>query len=457
MKHIFFIFTSVFLFLACMSDPGFTTDVSKELCFSVDTLRFDTLFTTLPSVTKWIKIYNPHKENIRIARIGMLKDSSVYRLNVDGQSGQSFSDIEIWGKDSLYIAVEMRPVVNGSDCPVKTEDELFFEVNGSRQKIVLSAFTWDAVFLRNQRIDSDTVFDSRKPIVVYDSLHIMKNVCLRITEGVQFFMHNKSTVVIDGRLICEGTSHHPILFRGDRFDKSDSSVGYDKLSGQWGGLCFRKDAAKSTLSYVEIRNATVGVLIDSMQVMDAELILHNSIIHNSSQSALVMRGGILTGRGCLFSNSGSDLMDLQGGSMNLLYCTVVNFYPYGNKGVCMNLNRSGMQVNLSHSILWGRKKNELILRNIPGFVPNDFSADYCLLKGKLPIPESSLTEILWDIDPQFRTINTESHTFDFRIGKHPVLEGFGKAVYIPDLKTDFWGIERDFDKPMIGAFAPIKE
>lgn len=455
MKHIFCILTLVVLVLSCMSGPDFTTDVSKELYFSTDTLKFDTLFSTVPSATKWIKIFNPHKEYIRIAQIGLVSDSSIYRLNVDGENGQSFSDIEIWGKDSLYIAVEVRPVENGKRMPVKTEDQLYIDVNGKRKSITLSAHVWDAVLLKGYVIDTDTAFDAQKPVVVYDSLRINKSAILHVGAGTRFFMHHNAKMIVEGSLNCEGTAENPVVFRGDRFDRMNGSIAYDHLSGQWGGLYFRNHHGSSALTHVQIRNASVGIQVDSLSASESRLTIHNSIIHNSSLSALDIQSGYLEGRGCLFSNSGSALVNLRNGQADFEYCTFVNYYPFGSKGVCLYVNNKDISLRLSHTIVWGSKKDELIFKHSQ--YPHSLEFNYCLLKGSAPSPDAVFSNVLWNVDPLFLRIDPGNYIFDYRIGTNKDLEGFGENRIIPDLSFDYFGAKRDFEKPMIGAFAQTKD
>jgi hypothetical protein len=47
-------------FLACHKE-SYTTQPSDTLVLSTDTLSFDTVFTTIGSATRSIKIYNPHE------------------------------------------------------------------------------------------------------------------------------------------------------------------------------------------------------------------------------------------------------------------------------------------------------------------------------------------------------------------------------------------------------------
>jgi len=73
------------------------------LTFSVDTVLFDTVFTTIGSATRQFKIYNPSNNEVNISSIMLAGgQQSKYRINVDGVAGIAFSNISIPGKDSLF-------------------------------------------------------------------------------------------------------------------------------------------------------------------------------------------------------------------------------------------------------------------------------------------------------------------------------------------------------------------
>ena len=55
--------------LSCKKDKEFTKD---HLDFSADTLLFDTVFTTVGSVTKRFKVYNKNVGKIRIDEIELI-------------------------------------------------------------------------------------------------------------------------------------------------------------------------------------------------------------------------------------------------------------------------------------------------------------------------------------------------------------------------------------------------
>src|SRR5260221_798286 len=83
-------------------------DGNVKLRFSEDTLLFDTVFTSVGSVTNVFTVHNDYSSAVRISSLRLAKgNSSYYRLNVDGQPGRSFTDVEIPAKDSTLIFCEV--------------------------------------------------------------------------------------------------------------------------------------------------------------------------------------------------------------------------------------------------------------------------------------------------------------------------------------------------------------
>ena len=96
---------SVF-FAACNNDEPIT-DAGASLEFSLDTLAFDTVFTSVGSTTKRFKIYNRNEQPIVISNIQLENTSGMFRINVDGTAGNTHSNIEIPAEDSIYVFVEV--------------------------------------------------------------------------------------------------------------------------------------------------------------------------------------------------------------------------------------------------------------------------------------------------------------------------------------------------------------
>ena len=54
--------------LSCERDP-FTTNPNHKLEFSVDTVKFDTVFSTISSITLELRVYNRHNKAIKISKL----------------------------------------------------------------------------------------------------------------------------------------------------------------------------------------------------------------------------------------------------------------------------------------------------------------------------------------------------------------------------------------------------
>ncbi|MGL5918952.1 MAG: hypothetical protein ACRCZQ_00380, partial [Bacteroidales bacterium] len=54
-------------------------------------------------------------------------------------------------------------------------------------------------------------------------------------------------------------------------------------------------------------------------------------------------------------------------------------------------------------------------------------------------------------DPQFRTVNAD-HFFDFRLDSTSVARQLGRQPVAPAPDVDFYGVNRDVEKPDAGAF-----
>ena len=94
------------LLTSCIDDD-FTTNPSHVLAFSTDTVAFDTVFTTIGSSTRSFRVYNPNKKSLNISSIKLADaERSGFHINVDGMSGDQFTDVEIRGKDSIFVFVK---------------------------------------------------------------------------------------------------------------------------------------------------------------------------------------------------------------------------------------------------------------------------------------------------------------------------------------------------------------
>lgn len=331
------------------------TDSSAKLNFSVDTVLFDTVFTSIGSTTFLLKAYNPHDQTIEVSSIQLDQgSSSSYRINVDGVNGVSHTDVSIPPNDSIYIFVEVTIDPAALDLPFIVEDNLVFQTNGNQQKVNLTAWGQDAHF--HGGLDNITVLESNaewsndKPHVIYGIVAVDSSECLQINAGTQVYCHDGSGLYIyKGCLIVEGELNNEVVFQGDRLESY-----YQDLAGQWGieidfdyetqfgietatitrgGIWFY-ECLESRLDYAVIKNGIIGLQVDTSGVATSEyaVTINNSIIKNMSAVGLYGVGGSVYGENDLIVNCGQSCMSLAlGGKYHFNQSTIANYWNESNR------------------------------------------------------------------------------------------------------------------------------
>ena len=130
------------LIFSCRKD-SFSTDPSIRLYSSVDTVHFDTVFTTTGSATQSFKIINDNAQGINISSVRLAGGtSSPFNINVDGITGPQINNIDINANDSAYvfISVSINPTAGNLDFIVRDSIEIIY--NGNKKIIQLDASSW---------------------------------------------------------------------------------------------------------------------------------------------------------------------------------------------------------------------------------------------------------------------------------------------------------------------------
>ena len=119
------IFIGCILMLALMvyaCDPleeEITRDSNIEIAFSTDTVLFDTVLSSVGSITKRVKIYNRNERAVELSRLGLGSgDNSSYTLIVNGEEGKTFDNTVILGEDSLLVLVEVLIDPQNEETPI---------------------------------------------------------------------------------------------------------------------------------------------------------------------------------------------------------------------------------------------------------------------------------------------------------------------------------------------------
>ena len=145
--NILFAIIASLVFAACIDD-SFTDSPSDQPVFSVDTLKMGVVFTEQMTTTHRFTVANPASKSLSISHIGLSGGGAEYfRLNVDGFSGREFNNVEIRGKDSIFVFVEATLPAANADLPVEIEAFVDFTTNGVSRSVVLSAFGQDVIRL----------------------------------------------------------------------------------------------------------------------------------------------------------------------------------------------------------------------------------------------------------------------------------------------------------------------
>ena len=236
----------LFSWLIFLPERNFYTKVlTPGSVLSIDTLRFDTVFTSTGSITGTVKVFNENDQKLKLSYIRMGGgQSSYFRMNADGTEAQEVRDLEILANDSLYLFVAVTINPNANRLPFLVQDSILIGYNGNEQKIQLEAFGQNAYFIRNGIITTDTQFTNELPYVILGGLVVDTNITLTIDKGARLFFHADAPLVIDGTLKVNGTIQDKVIFTGDRLDEE-----YRDLPASWPGIYFRTSSKNNILQY----------------------------------------------------------------------------------------------------------------------------------------------------------------------------------------------------------------
>ena len=492
------VFLLASLIYACNDGfDNFSKNPNHVLAFSTDTIAFDTIISSVNTPYKLFKVYNRNSKALLISSVYLgLGAKSPFKINVDGQAGITFQDIEIRANDSIYIFVDAKPAENDTDEPVSLTDYVIFVTNGVEQKVLIEATAQDAVIWRGMILDSDTVLSSRKPFFIYDSLVIAKGVTLKVEDGARFYMNNKAEIIVKGCMKITGTLEKPVLIRGNRFDDIVKNVPYDLVPGQWEGIRFESSSYNNELEHVFIRNGKYGMNFELSDPSQSKMKMKNVVMTNFKGILLNAVNCRIEAGNCEFSNAKDALLNLTGGHYNFTHCTIANYYlsnpewGWGNSdNETIHLMGSYwsaetgtieyypiVQANFLNCVIWGKGKGpdgkgkssditldadekaivvhffkKCVIPNIDA--TNDNPAD----------PNAEVVYCLINEDPLFKLTDSSKDfkfKYDFRLDSISPARNIADIEIAKKLPKDINGIDRFLDEgPDIGGyeFIPAKD
>lgn len=339
---IIFIFTSLFLSLTgCTEDYRTSNSPQYRLGFSEDTVSFDTVFTTIGTPTNILTIYNRNNYGLLFDAYLAGGDESPFRINMDGNSGSSFSSIEIRDDDSLYCFISANLKLQNSPSPEPVRDSIIFMLeSGIQQQVILMSYGQDVIIIRGKTINSDTTLTPDLPFYIYDSLVVSEGSELTVMPGCQLFFHKNAGLTVNGRITAKGSIDSIITFRGGRTDRLFDDLPYDQLSDQWLGIHIKSSSFENVFEYCDIRNGNFGIKTDSSSIEKLKLSIHSSKVQNTTGHSLSFTNCYTETANSLIVNSGGNCINIIGGKHNFTFCTIANFYLWGSRGPAIYLSNS---------------------------------------------------------------------------------------------------------------------
>lgn len=448
-------------FLACKKDTLITTK-EANIILSVDTLRFDTVFTSVGSVTQYFTLKNGNHQKLSISDIRLRGGTtSAFKINVDGTQGPEVKGIELEADDSLYVFVSANLDANGAGLPFIVRDSIEINWNGNQQFVQLESWGQNANFLRARKITGNTTWTNKLPYVILGGIQIDTNAVLTIEPGCKIYLHADAPFIVDGTLRVNGLAPDSgrVYFRSDRLDEP-----YKTYPAGWPGIYFRGASKDNVVSYAVVQNAYQAVVVEQPSLnARAKLELNQCIIDNSYDAGILGVRSSVNAVNCLVSNCGKGIQLVLGGNYQFTNCTVAaysstyllhkepglfasNFIRQDN-----NLSTADLQTSFRNCIFWGDSGTvkEEVVASKQG--PAGFSVSFqnCLYRGSKQPDNITASNSFSNQNPLFDSINAQKHYFNFRLreGSPAINKGTSTGV-----ATDLDGRPRSTGLPDLGAF-----
>lgn len=482
MNKIFsFIFITTCLsatFISCKKDK-FLTDTNAKISFSQDSVLFDTVFTTIGSTTRQIRVRNMNKQKINISSVRLQNgNSSMFTLNVDGTPGKSVSDVEILAEDSIYIFIQVNVNPTSNLSPFVIQDKILFDVNGNEQSVALEAWGQDAYYhfpnkaiqYKNGFLPYSTVSSGTnvtvnwvndKPHVIYGWLVVDSTQKLTIAAGVKVYFHQNAGLWVYryGTLQVNGSKGNEVIFQGDRRE-----LDYADIPGQWDRIWINEGHTDNYINYAIIKNSYIGVQAEVLlnTAQPKRLRLTNTIIKNCSRWGIYGVAFNIWGSNNIVVNCKEYCAALTlGGNYTFLHSTFANYFTKdGGRGnqPCVHLdNYSGTtyfpldSAYFGNCIIDGSKPNELEIdiKTASSYTKN-YKFNSCLLKTTATTSTTFINNVF---NQSASFIDVQN--YDCKLGSTSAARAIGDASLLGlfpyvFVQTDILGVTRS---PTIDAGA----
>ena len=472
--RIFFIIpiAVLFFFSSCKKDNFRSLPEEQTLSFSTDSIVFDTVFTSIGSITKQLKVYNNSLNKILIKSIELAGgEASAYRLNIDGVATLKMNGVELDGGDSLFIFVKVLIDPNNINSPFVVSDQLRFSTDLNFQVISLVAWGQNANYIiANQNIpglppfrivapeNSKVQWKNTKPYLIYGYAVVDSGAVLQIDKGAKIHFHNNSGLWVykGGSIKVNGTLEDPVIFAGDRLDED-----YRDLPGQWDRIWINEGSVNNEINYAIIKNGFIGIQAETLDnQMGNSLILKNTRISNMSGVGILARNYQIIASNNLVTNCGDYLLSLtMGGKYSFIHSTFANYWTstvrqtssvyfnnyINNEGGNPTVNE--FDAYFGNCIIDGRENDEMLIDFVNTNNPI-LKFDHNSLKTKLNIiNDDRFIQCITNPDSLFFDIRN----LNFQLRKLSPAIDKGSTLIATQAPFDILGIRRT-ENPDLGVF-----
>lgn len=351
-KYLILIIAAIIVFSSCEKEKITSYNGSGNLNFSTDTITFDTIFTSIGSITKTLTVYNRNTSNITTNIKVSGSSAANFRINIDGTPGNDQKNIEIPAKDSIFIFIEVT--INPSDktTPYILADSLVFTTGNNTQSVNLVAWGQDAYFhtpntygniingndttkFYYHLLDCSIPWINDKPHVIYGYAIIDPGNTLTINEGANIYLHKNSGIIVGnpftetngGSIQVNGTQGNEVTFQGDRLDSW-----YNEIPGQWDRIWITPGSIDNEINYAIIKNGNIGIHADTVFNNNPTVSINNTIIQNMSGIGILGQGANISATNTIISKCGQYTVACNiGGTYNFTHCTFANYWNYSSR------------------------------------------------------------------------------------------------------------------------------
>ena len=422
-KYIFLIL--LLAIFSCKKEDSLLNE-NQKLSFSNDTIIFDTIFSSIGSITKTLTVYNNNANDIitDIEINGV--DAAHFRMNIDGVPGNKQSDIHIPANDSIFIFLEITIDPSNLNTPFILTDSIIFRKNNHEQNVKLVAWGQNAYFhtantfgeiINNEDttrfyyhlINENTIWENNKPHVIYGYVIIEGGYELLIEAGSNIHLHKNSGIIVGNpfsnttgaSLQINGNLNNEVIIQGDRLDPW-----YRDLPGQWDRIWLMPGSINNKINYAIIKNGSVAIHADSVYNNNPTVEISNCIIENISNIGILGQGAHIKAENTIISNCGQYAIACNiGGEYEFNHCTIGNYWSFNNRknpSILLNNYYEGADGNI-----YIRNLNKAEFTNciIDGSLSSEISFD----KHESGVFNYHFNHTLVKIDPNINT-NNQNYT-----------------------------------------------